>query len=208
LSEVVRARVRDLEKLGVEVKCGVEITPDAIAAVKPDVVIEAIGAQPATVNIPTEFPDRIISAWAALGGQQVPGRTALVVGGGMVGLETADFLASQGKQVIVIEVLDQLGPTITPTARATLLSRLEALQVQTITGVLLEHWGQKGASLRKRDGSLLLLEGVDAVVIAVGVRSKRLPALEGIVWKRVGDCEQPRDILAAVCEAAEAAAAV
>jgi len=130
----------------------------------------------------------------------------------MVGLETADFLASQGKQVIVIEVLDQLGPTITPTARATLLSRLEALQVQTITGVLLEHWGQRGASLRKRDGSLLLLGGVDAVVIAVGVRSKRLEApdhgCKGIVWKRVGDCEQPRDILAAVCEAAEAAAAV
>ncbi len=73
LSEVVRARVHDLEKLGVEVKCGVEITPDAIAAAKPDVVIEAIGAQPATVNIPTEFPDKIISAWAALGGQQVPG---------------------------------------------------------------------------------------------------------------------------------------
>jgi 2,4-dienoyl-CoA reductase-like NADH-dependent reductase (Old Yellow Enzyme family)/thioredoxin reductase len=207
LQEVVRARVRDLEKLRVEVKCSVKVTSGDIEAAKTDVVIEAIGAQPAAVDIPTDFPEKIASAWAVLAGQQVPGQKVLVVGGGMVGLETADFLVSQGKQVVLIELLDQLGQTITPTARATLLSRLASQNVQTITGVLLEHWGHDGVLLRKRDGSVLLLPDIENVVVAVGARSNRLkfPKLTGIDWKRVGDCERPRDILAAVCEAAEVA---
>jgi NADPH-dependent 2,4-dienoyl-CoA reductase/sulfur reductase-like enzyme len=207
LQEVVRARVRDLQKLGVEVKCGVEVTLREIEAARPDVVIEAIGAQTATVDISTDFPEKIVSAWSVLAGQQVPGQKVLVVGGGMVGLEVADFLATQGRQVVLIELLDQLGQTITPTARATLLSRLASQDVQTMTGVLLEHWGHHGVLLRKRDGSVLLLPDIENVVIAVGARSNRLkfPELAGIAWKRVGDCARPRDILAAVCEAAEVA---
>jgi pyruvate/2-oxoglutarate dehydrogenase complex dihydrolipoamide dehydrogenase (E3) component len=197
-----------LEKLGVKVKCGVEVTPGAIEAAKPDVVIEAIGAQSAELNISTDFPEKVVSAWAMLAGQQVSGQKVMVVGGGMVGLEAADFLASQGKQVVLIELLDQLGPTVTPTARATLLSRLAKLQVQTITDVLFEHWGHDGVLLRKRDGSVLQLANIENVVIAVGARSSRLnfSELTGIAWKRVGDCQKPRDILAAVCEAAGVAA--
>jgi len=208
LQEVIRARVRDLEKLGVEVRCGVEITLGDIEAAKADVVIEAIGAQPAVLDIPTDFPEKVLSAWSVLAGQQVPGQKVLVAGGGMVGLETADFLAAQGKQVILIELLDQLGHTITPTARATLLSRLASQQVQIVTGVLLEHWGHNGVLLRKRDGAVLLFSDIENVVIAVGARSNHLKFQErtGIVWKRVGDCERPRDILADVCEAAAVAA--
>lgn len=207
LQEVIRSRVRDLEKLGVEVKCGVEVTPGDIEAAKADVVIEATGAQPAALDISTDFPEKVASAWSIFAGQQIPGKKVLVVGGGMVGLETADFLASQGKQVVLIELLDQLGQTITPTARATLLSRLASQNVQTTTGVLFEHWDHSGVLLRKKDGSVLLLPDIENVVIAVGARSNRLkfPELTGIAWKRVGDCERPRDILAAVCEAAEVA---
>ncbi len=207
LQEVIRSRVRDLEKLCVEVKCGVEVTAGDIEAAKADVVIEATGAQPAALDISTDFPEKVVSAWSILAGQQVPGKKVLVVGGGMVGLETADFLASQGKQVVLIELLDQLGQTITPTVRATLLSRLASLNVQTTTGVLLERWNHNGVLLRKRDGSVLLFPDIENIVIAVGARSNRLkfPELAGIAWKRVGDCERPRDILAAVCEAAEVA---
>jgi len=62
--------------------------------------------------------------------------------------------------------------------------------------------------LRKRDGSVRLLSDIENVVGAIGARSHRpeFPELTGIVWKRVGDCRNRRDILAAVCEAAEVAA--
>jgi pyruvate/2-oxoglutarate dehydrogenase complex dihydrolipoamide dehydrogenase (E3) component len=125
----------------------------------------------------------------------------------MVGLETADFLAANGKQVTVVELLDELGPTMTPTAQATLLFQLENENVQTVTGVVLEQWGPEGVVLRKRDGSVLRLQGIEDVVIAVGARPNRLclPENANIVWRRVGDCERPRDILADITEAADAA---
>jgi pyruvate/2-oxoglutarate dehydrogenase complex dihydrolipoamide dehydrogenase (E3) component len=199
-----------LEKLGVEVKCGVEVSPAAISSANPDVVIEATGAEAVSISIPTEFPEKVMSSWSVLAGQQVPGRRVLVIGGGMVGLETADFLAARGKDVVVIELLDQLGQTITPTARATLLFRLEHEFVEIITGVVLEYWGVDGVVLRRRDGLIRRLEGIENVVVAVGSRPNRVkpPENASFIWKRVGDCEKPRDILADIREAAEVAMAL
>jgi 2,4-dienoyl-CoA reductase-like NADH-dependent reductase (Old Yellow Enzyme family)/thioredoxin reductase len=210
LQEVVRARAQELERMGVKVRCGVHVTLETIRATNPDVVIEAAGAEPISVSISTDFPDRVLSAWDVIGGKQVPGHRVLILGGGMVGLETADLLAKQGKNVVVIELLEQVGQTVTPTARAILLSRLERQRVEIITGVVLEHWAADGVVLRRRDGQIRRLEGIENVVTAVGARSRRLkpPEAEGIVWKRVGDCEKPRDVLAAIREAAEAAMAL
>lgn len=210
LWEVVRARVHDLKTLGVDVKCGVEVTPAVIVAEKPDVVIEAIGAEAVDINVPTEFPEKVMSAWPVLAGEQVPGQRVLVIGGGMVGLETADFLAARGKEVVVIELLEELGPTITPTARATLLFRLEQARVEIITAVVLEHWGSEGVVLRRRDGTIRRVKDIENVVVAVGSRPNRLklPENASFLWKRVGDCEKPRDILTDIREAAEVAMAL
>jgi pyruvate/2-oxoglutarate dehydrogenase complex dihydrolipoamide dehydrogenase (E3) component len=209
LEEVVRSRVRDLEKLGVEVKCGVEATPSDISPLTTDVVIEATGAFPTSLEISTEFPEKVTSAWCVLAGEAVVGEKILVIGAGMVGLETADLLAAKGKKVVVIEVLEQVGQTITPTTRAALLHRLEMENVQIITGVCLEHWGRDGAAIRKKDGSSIRLEDIDSVVIAVGARPNRVtltpPADSPVTWRRVGDCEKPRDIFEDIQEAAKVA---
>ena len=207
LEEVVQSRVRDLEKLGVEVKCGVEVTPGDISSSVTDVVIWATGALPASLEISTDFPEKVISAWSVLAGRDVAGERILVIGAGMVGLETADLLASGGKKVAVIEILDDVGQAITPSVRAVLLARLHMEKVQIITGVSLQHWGHDGAVVRKKDGSTVCLDGIDSVVIAVGSRPNRLAVtpVEGVGWRRVGDCENPRDLLEDIQEAAAVA---
>ena len=209
LEQIVRARVRDLERLGVEVKCGVEAGPSDISPAATDVVIEATGAIPATLNISTAFPEKVFSAWDVLAGREVAGQRLLVIGAGMVGLEVADFLAAKAKKVIVIEVLDQVGQTITPTVRDILLARLNAEKVEIITGVSLENWGREGAVIRKKDGSTACLAAIDSVVIAVGARPHRVkierPAGDTITWRRVGDCEKPRDMFEDIQEAAKVA---
>jgi len=153
----------------------------------------------------------VLSAWSVLAGRELHGENILVIGAGMVGLETADFLASKGKKVVVVEALDQIALAVTPTLRAMLLARLEAEQIRIITGVVLEHWGRDAALVRRKDGAELRLEAIDNVVIAVGSKPDRLS--EGlhdkdIVWKRIGDSERPRDLLACISEAAEVAMAL
>lgn len=209
LEEVVRSRVHDLEKWGVELKCGVEAGPDDLSPSRTDVVIEATGACPATLDISTEFPEKVLSAWRVLAGQEVAGEKILIIGAGMVGLEIADLLASKGKKIVVIEVLEQVGQTITPTTRAALLARLEKEKVEIITGVSLEHWGRDGAVVRKKNGSTILIEGIEYTVIAVGSRPNRIPLTPprgaAITWRRVGDSEKPRDIFESIQEAAKVA---
>jgi 2,4-dienoyl-CoA reductase-like NADH-dependent reductase (Old Yellow Enzyme family)/thioredoxin reductase len=211
LREVIRSRVHDLGMLGVELRCGVEFDATEISQLTTDVVIEATGAQPGKLSISTEFPEKVVSAWSVLAGEELVGNNILIIGGGMVGLETADLLASRGKKVVVIEVLDQVGQTITPTLRAVLLARLEAEKVPIITGVVLDHWGRDAALIRRADGSVLRLDAIDNVVVAVGSQPDRLSERlrdPAIVWKRIGDCEKPRDLLACISEAVEVAMAL
>jgi hypothetical protein len=88
---------------------------------------------------------------------------------------------------------------------------LERRRVEIITSVVLEHWGADGVVLRKRDGLIRHLGGIENIVVAVGARSSRVeppPESAGIIWKRVGDCEKPRDILAVIQEAMEVAMAL
>jgi NADPH-dependent 2,4-dienoyl-CoA reductase/sulfur reductase-like enzyme len=209
LEEVVRCRVLELDRLGADVKCGVRAGVEDISRLGATVVLEADGAGPAMMEIATDFPERVVSAWSVLAGGTVPGRRVLVIGAGMVGLETADFLAAHGKSVVVIEVLDEIGQTITPTARAMLLARLEEQGVEIITGVSLDKWGSDGAVIRKKDNSTARIEGIEDVVIAVGSVPNRIPVeprdVAGVVWKRVGDCERPRNLLEVVREAAQVA---
>ena len=208
MQEVVRSRVRDLEKLGVKLKCGGAVTTDDLSPAAVDVVIEATGALPANLTVSTDFPGRVALAWPVLAGQQLAGENILVIGAGMVGLESASLLAAKGKKVVVIEQLEQVGQNITPTVRAVLLAQLDAEKVRIITGVVLEHWGADGARIRRADGSVFCLEAVDDVVVAIGSRPNRLPdALHppGVVWKRIGDSEKPRDLLGSISEAVEVA---
>jgi NADPH-dependent 2,4-dienoyl-CoA reductase/sulfur reductase-like enzyme len=211
LREVVRSRVRDLEKLGIDVRCGVEVKASDISSSKVDIVIEATGALPANLTVSTEFPEKVFSAWSVLAGQELAGKKVVVIGAGMVGLETADFLASKGKDVVVIELLDQVGQSITPTLRAVLLARLDAEKVRIVTGVVLDHWGHEGASIRRKDGSVFRLDKIDHVVFAVGSQPNHLsetlhdPAVD---WKRIGDSEKPRDLLVDISEAVEVAMAL
>ena len=138
---MVRSRVHDLEKLGVDVRCGVTVKLSDVSPDKTDVVIEATGALPADLAVSTEFPEKVFSAWAILAGQELAGKKILVIGAGMVGLEIADLLVSKGKDAVVIEMCDQVGENITPTFRAMLLARLDAEHVRIITGVALDRWG-------------------------------------------------------------------
>lgn len=208
MREVVNSRFRDLEKLGVELKCGIEVQASDIFPSGIDVVIEATGALPVNLALSADFPERVFSAWSVLGGQDLAGGNILVIGAGMVGLEIADFLASKGKKVVVIELLDQAGQNITATVRAVLLARLDTEKVQIITGATLDHWGADGALIRRSDGSVFRLQPIDDIVVAVGSQPNRVSESShnpDIIWKRVGDSERCRNLLACIFEASEVA---
>jgi NADPH-dependent 2,4-dienoyl-CoA reductase/sulfur reductase-like enzyme len=134
--------------------------------------------------------------------------TALVIGGGLVGLETADFLAERGIRVTLVEMRESVGSEMDPLARSMLLGRLRehGVELRPSTRVLHLEAGQVVAA----ENDDVRRWPIETVVLAVGARPERelADALEaaGIPFHMVGDALEPRGAGEAIREGFEVAA--
>jgi len=110
-----------------------------------------------------------------------PGASLAVIGGGVIGLELAQFYAMTGRQVAVIEMLDRILPMATPAASRELARALKKIGVKIAAGRRVEKLDRKetSAEILLDDGSHMV---VDTVLCAVG----RRPSLSGIDLAALG----------------------
>lgn len=181
-------------------------SPEDIKAYAPDTVIVAVGAQPVIPNIKgIDLPhvvtaDDVLQKKAALKGDTV------IIGGGLVGSETAKFLASQGVKVTILEMMDSIANGIGATFIGHLFQTLDKLGVTVRCGVKVTEITTD--EVRLADGAV----SAQNVVIAVGYRDDgglvdalRQACDEVCV---IGDAKSPRRILDAVDDAFEAASSL
>jgi len=108
MSPPVRVFKGELGTLEMDIQLGVEVTPDTIRKEKPGVVIIAAGSKPFIPEIPGIGRDNVATATDLLLGKKKVKDSAVVVGGGLIGCETALWLAQQGKKVTLVEMLEDL----------------------------------------------------------------------------------------------------
>ncbi|MBU2009307.1 MAG: FAD-dependent oxidoreductase [Chloroflexi bacterium] len=192
-------------KLPVRVKRGKAVTPEVVEALGPQAVVLAMGSAPFTPGIPGIEQNRVVLAAEVLRGRAVAGDRVVVIGGEMVGCETADFLAGKGRKVTVVRRGEEFATRISPTNRRALLARLAQKGVELLAGASYQRITPQGLLIRDREGRERLLEA-DTIVMAAGARPQDdglAQALEGKVpqlyW--VGDCVEPRTIQEAMAEA-------
>ena len=133
------------------------------------------------------------------------GNKVVVIGGGFVGCETADFLAEKGKKVTVIEILPALASEFYYFYADLLIQELKEKAVETFTEVKEEEITNKGVEIVDKDGKRISLEADDIVIATGSVADKTLfESLEGKVPElhEAGDCVQARRIYEAVSEGA------
>lgn len=97
-----------ITKLNIEVKLNTDVTEAVINEFKPDHIILSAGANPVTVPFKGIETNDVVQANDLLAGEVHPGRNIAVIGGGLVGAETAEHLAVHGAKVSIIE----MNPTI------------------------------------------------------------------------------------------------
>jgi NADPH-dependent 2,4-dienoyl-CoA reductase/sulfur reductase-like enzyme len=192
-----------LKKLNVRVELGKNATAHQILDKKPDAVILATGASPKIPDIPGLDQDNVVTAHDILAGVVEAGDRVLVAGGGLVGIETAEFLATKGKKVTVIEMLERVGTDIGVTTRWIIMGRVKKLGIEILTRTKLVRITDKLAAVVK-DGEEHTLEA-DTIVLALG-SEPRIKLLEGLQGKvechAVGDCVEPRNMMDSIYEGA------
>ncbi len=200
LNTLIQSLIVRAQKAGVEVKLNTEVDLKTIEQGKPDVVVLATGATPIIPDIPGARGKNVVTAVEALTGQKEVGETAIVIGGGMVGCETAEFLAQEGKNVSIVEMLPRIGNDIVATNRPFTLARLRKAGISMNTNAKVEEITEKGVRV-SRDGVSDFLEG-DTAVLAVGFTANNELAqeLEGRVAAlySIGDCVEARMIREAI----------
>jgi 2,4-dienoyl-CoA reductase-like NADH-dependent reductase (Old Yellow Enzyme family)/thioredoxin reductase len=205
--DVARSRIDAVKQCGVDVRAGQTLTVDKIKEIKPDVLIVATGSESAIPNIPGINRHEVISARKALATEEA-GDNVLVIGGGLVGCETADYLASKGKKVTIVEMLKYTARDIGPSARFFLKKRLTENHVAVLTQAKVKSISEDGVLVETPAGEQKL-GPFDTIVLAVGATPVRdlEEQAKGLVPQIyvIGDAAKPGKILAAVEQGAETA---
>lgn len=203
-------RWAELQQMGVPVRTGVDATVERIAAWKPDLVVVATGARPKPPPFDLASLDpgiRVHQAWEVLADPQriAAGARVTIVGGGTVGLETADLLVARGASVTLVEPRAVLGEGISKSNRAEIIDRLNAAGSAMRTSTAVAGASGTALALRGKDGVAMTHDIGDALVFAVGAESNTdgVPAVEaaGVPYIAVGDCCQPGDFMSCIRDA-------
>jgi len=208
LSEFIDYLKARLEKLPVRMILGKPFDPSALKEERPDVIILATGARPSYPAIEGMKESQAISVDDALSGSVAIGRKVLIVGGGGIGAEAADYLSELGQEVTLVEMLEGIALDLVGHLQHFLNTRLKAKGVHVLTrtkAVRIETgalWVETSRGTRK-------LEGFDSIVIALGSVSNNelAESLKNRVTEFyvIGDALKPREVMEAVFEGEEIA---
>ena len=171
ITGMIRSYIHRCEKGGVKIVMNCEVTPELIQKEQPDSVILATGSR--TLILPIEGIDNpaIIHGSDLLDGKRAAGKKVLVVGGGMVGCETAAFLGEQEHEVIVIEFRDTVGADVIHEHRVYLMKDFEDYGIKQITGAKVCRFFEDGVEYETADGVHHETRGYDSVILSMGFRN-------------------------------------
>jgi len=170
LTILITWQTRQLELLNVPVLLNTEFTPEMAQKNRYDAIILTTGATPIIPRIEGVDLPNVITAADVLSFRKNPGKRVAVVGGGQVGSETAAFLASQSRDVVVLEMRGEIPAEGEPGVNYYLRKDLEEHRVEMITDATVTQITDSCVVYQK-GGQLCAVTRVDSVVLAIGSRS-------------------------------------
>lgn len=201
--------IRRVEKSGAEIRLDTPVTPELADSIQPDVIVAALGARPKQPGFSVEDGAHVMMALDAIEHPEQTGQRVLVVGGGLVGCETALQLAQAGRRVTIVNSKPEPCRDAAFLYREGLLMELEKVQVSLRSGVRCLSVDPAGAVVRLEDGGIEHL-AADTVIAATGFvpleeEAEQLRGCAYDFWK-IGDCFKVRKIFNAMREGYNAGA--
>ena len=202
----IKYQARQLYKSGVKVVLGQEANASTVDELKPEVVVVATGSKHLIPDIPGTDGENVVTAQDVLTFMVRTGPRVVMAGGGMVGCETADLLASYGRDVTIVEMLPEIASDVAPGPRFFLLQRLAEQKVKVVTSATIQRIVSDGVVV-SRDGREETIGGMDTIVLAMGAVSVNELAkeIEGKVSEVhvIGDAQSPAKATEAIAAGAQ-----
>jgi len=204
--DVIKYFDNEIRKLGVRLILGTIVTGEIIRRIKPDVAVIATGATPLIPDIPGITSANVITAHDTLAQNVLLGNSIVIIGGGATGLGVADFLATLGKTVVVLESSAKLATDTGRIEKFLLKRTLVEKGVKSFMSCNIRELGPRYVKITIEDKELVL-RNIDNVVIAVGCASVRYLAdeIQNSIKEVyvIGDAVRPRKAADAIYEGAD-----
>lgn len=220
--EIVRYLDGQMTKLGVKVTLGREVTPDLVEKIKPDVLVLAAGAKHNIPNVPGINSRKVLTSERLHGRVKlllgvfgptllrsltkiyVPlGRNVVVLGGGVHGCQTAEFLVKRGRRVTIVDTCTEalIGYGLVEQVKQWLLNWLKANGVNFIPEATWEEVTAEGVVLSAASGARHTVKA-DTVVTALPLKPnteffERMKSKAPEVYV-IGDAREPNFVVDAI----------
>jgi len=168
--------IRAVCNAGVHLCMGQTRTAEQLKDAGFEAVINAVGAHSAAPRIPGIDGVNVADAWKVLAGEQQVYGTVAVIGGGMVGCETAEYLAARGCKVSVIEMMDKIAAGESTTILPTLLENYKTYGVEQYPSHKVKEFRMDAVVCENKDGAEVTIS-CDYIVLAMGARSNEFDAV-------------------------------
>lgn len=185
-----------MEQLGVKIQLSTELTADLIVAEQPDIVVNATGSVPAIVPIKGVEHSHVTTAHKVLAGGYVAGKNVVIIGGGLVGAETAEFLAYNGSQVTILEAQSKIAKDGEAASNQFMMENLQKHHVAIYTDAKVIQINENNVYFQVQEQEYVL-DNVDTVIMATGVKSNQEFATslqeKDILFVSVGDAAKVKN---------------
>jgi len=204
--------ITQVTKAPIRIVMNTEATPELIALDNPDAVLVAVGADPFVPPIPGVDNPNVVNAIDIFGKEEQLGKKVVIIGGGMVGCETALHLTHLGHTVELVEMGEILAPEGVFTERMHTLDYMDKDENLTYhTSSRCVEMTEQGVRIQKEDGSEFFIEA-DNIVLSVGFRARKAVAesFEDSAFDvlYIGDCKKVGTVFTAVHNGFDAASRI
>lgn len=206
LYELVRWRTGEVERLSIDVRLNTEVTLDLVREIDPQAVVIATGAEP--FKPPIQGAEDTVFARDILNGSVKARGDVLIIGGGMVGMETAEFIRPGCGRVTVVEMTDTICSDMPEIPRILMMERAEG-SIEMLTGCRVKALSGGNVTV-EQNGTERVLSGYDMVVMAAGYKAYEplsaaiKSALPNIDVRIAGDAVEARTSWEAIGEGSTA----
>lgn len=197
------------KRKGVEIRLSTPVTTELIKEINPDEVIIAVGSEPIKLNVPGADLPHVTNSHDILADKVKVSGEVIVIGGGLVGLEVAEYLSGNVNKITVVEMLNEVAKDLGQLRKICVMENLYHEGIKTITEAKCVEIKENSIAIEK-DG---VIEEVpcDSVIVAIGARSRNFESISeyckenNIKYHVIGDAVRARRALNCIEEASEVA---